>query len=82
MPFPNPATQFRPGVSGNPAGRPRDRLSPLLRQAMGRVEDDGESIAARVAAVLVREALAGNYRAMAIILDRVDGRLPRAPRSR
>jgi len=49
---------------------------------MERVGDDGESIAAKVAEVLVREALAGNYRAMAIILDRVDGRLPRAPRSR
>ena len=76
MPFPNPATQFRPGVSGNPAGRPRDTLTPLLRQELCRVGDDGRTIAERLAQVLIREALGGNFKAMKTILDRTEGRPP------
>ena len=76
MPFPNPATQFRPGVSGNPAGRPRDTLTPLLREALGRVGDDGRTVAEQLAEVLVRSALGGNFKAMKTIFDRTEGRPP------
>jgi Family of unknown function (DUF5681) len=74
MPFPNPATQFRPGVSDNPNGRPRDALTPLLREALGRVGDDGRTLAEQLAEVLIREALGGSFKAMKTILERTEGR--------
>ena len=42
MPFPNRDTQFQPGQSGNPAGRPKSpTMTERLRAALEDVGDDG-----------------------------------------
>jgi len=74
MPFPSIEHQYRPGVSGNPNGRPRDTVTPLLREALARAGDDGKTAAEHVAEVLLREALGGNLKALGMVLDRTEGR--------
>lgn len=72
----NPATQFQPGRSGNPSGRPRDTITPHLREIAQETDKDGRSYGRRVAETLYAEALAGNVQAAREILQRLDG-LPR-----
>jgi hypothetical protein len=74
MPFPNRATQFKPGQSGNPDGRPVDPITPLLRQALDRTEADGRTVAEIVVEALIGEAIGGNLKALQIILDRTEGK--------
>lgn len=66
-------TRFRKGQSGNPGGRPRDILSPLLRDLV--VADDGR-IAKAPVHTLVRLACAGNTTALRELISRVDGVQP------
>lgn len=67
---------FKPGQSGNPAGRPRvpDCLTDCLRAVADEPARAGQTKAQALAAVLWRKALAGDLRAAAIIYDRCDGR--------
>ena len=75
--------QFKPGVSGNPGGRPRGRPSiaaALCRLAEAEAEPDfsappGETWGERIARVLIERAARGDARAIAIVLDRVDGKV-------
>lgn len=70
---------WKPGQSGNPAGRPRDTITPHLReiareQAPGK---DGRTYGRMVAEMLFAEALAGgknSVQATKEILDRLEGR--------
>lgn len=67
---------FKPGQSGNPAGRPRDAITPHLRelaqeQAPGK---DKRTYGRMVAEMLYAEALGGNVQAAKEILDRLDGK--------
>jgi hypothetical protein len=72
---PSEDTQFKPGVSGNPAGRPRlDPITTALRQALESTESDGRTKADRLAAVLLDMALAGDPRAIREVLDRTEGK--------
>ncbi|MFO0828427.1 MAG: DUF5681 domain-containing protein [Phycisphaerales bacterium] len=68
--------RFTPGTSGNPGGRPRGRVSftESLRRALEADADDGRPIADRLAETLVRAALTGDLRAIALIADRTEGR--------
>lgn len=74
---------WRPGQSGNPAGRPRasNCLTDCLRELAGQPSKGGQTNAQRLAAVLWRKALAGDLRACALILDRLDGRPAQAVRT-
>lgn len=67
---------WRPGQSGNPAGRPPgpDCLTDCLRELAGQPSTGGQTHAQRLAVVLWRKAEAGDLRACALILDRLDGR--------
>lgn len=67
---------FKPGQSGNPAGRPRkpDCLTDALRELAGQPGPGGLTHAQRLAAVLWRKAEAGDVRAAALIGDRLEGR--------
>jgi hypothetical protein len=79
MPFPNPDTQFKPGKSGNPKGRP---VSPLtaLRGRLGTIGDDGRPVDELFVETLVTIALAGDFRAIKMVLDIVDGKVRKPPR--
>ena len=72
------ATQFKPGQSGNPSGRPKrvTSLKSELLDELGEViritEGDSElelSKARAIARSLVRAALDGNMRAMALLVS-------------
>lgn len=80
MPFPNPDTQFKPGNRASP-GRPKgrsvtDRLRELLDAAElgGKPLPDGKQVADLLAEVLIKNALKGDHRFVATVLDRAEGR--------
>ena len=65
---------FKPGVSGNPSGRPSTRrLTAKLREALDK--NDGEMVKALVN-VACQRALKGDFRYFKEIIDRVEGKVP------
>ncbi len=63
---------FRPGRSGNPAGRPKGQsLTALLRAEL---EKDGHAQA--LAEMIVAKALSGDIHFCKLILDRTEGKVP------
>ncbi|HLK13815.1 MAG TPA: DUF5681 domain-containing protein [Fimbriimonadaceae bacterium] len=70
---PPAAHRFKPGQSGNPRGRPRALLGPLMRELL--LADDGR-VAKAVVKAWLRQACNGNRTALREILERVDGELP------
>ena len=84
MPFPNPDTKFKPGPEwrGNPGGRPRGRsVTARLRDLLDAVDiggkplPDGKQVADLLAEVLIKNALKGDHRFVATVLDRTEGRV-------
>jgi len=75
---------WKPGASGNPAGRPRRgaALAEALRRRLGAevTLTDGRraTVAAAVAARLVALALAGDVSALRLLFERAEGRVPLA----
>ncbi len=67
---------FQPGHSGNPQGRPRDTITPHLRELVQRLHPDageityGELIALR----LIEQAVAGEIAAIREVIDRLEGK--------
>lgn len=75
------ATQFKPGQSGNPAGRPKKLHSPdawLETEALKQhgILTDGTPItkAQFLAKTLMEKATDGNIKAIEIVLNRIDGK--------
>ena len=69
--------KFQPGTRGGP-GRPKGSTGPSLKAALVRAienspEKDGKTILDGLATVWLRQALAGDVRFLAMILDRLDG---------
>ena len=69
---------FTSGVSGNPKGRPKnnkitDQLHKLLDEGL-----NGMDVAEALARIAISKALAGDYRFLAMILDRTEGKVPDA----
>ena len=61
--------QFQPGQSGNPAGRPRSAsIAAEIRRQMD------EATTATLVRSIIKRALAGDMKAVQILLERVDGR--------
>jgi len=65
---------FKPGQSGNPGGRPKDKaFRDALSIAVNRADGDATRLA-KIAEVLVRKALEGDMAAIREIADRLDGK--------
>lgn len=63
---------FRPGRSGNPAGRPKGQsLTGLLREQLDR-DDNAQALVETI----VRKAIEGDYQFCKLILDRTEGKVP------
>lgn len=74
MPFPNEATQFKKGRSGNPKGRPKipdinDALAEILND-----EKEGVNALKAVLMALRARAIKGDVRAIEVLLDRTYGK--------
>jgi len=72
------ATQFKPGQSGNPGGRPKmAHLSHACRELLAALvpnDPEGRTYAQAIAETLAQKALAGDIRAAQEIADRAEGR--------
>lgn len=73
---------FRPGVSGNPGGRPKGRsITARLREALesnqlaGKPLRDGKIVLDLVVEAILAEAAAGNTRMVKELLDRIEGKV-------
>lgn len=82
MAFPNPDTQFKPGNNANPGGRPKGRsVTARLRDLLDAVDIggkpllDGKQVADLLAEVIIKNALKGDHRFVATVLDRTEGRV-------
>lgn len=69
---------FEPGVSGNPAGRPKAEktFAAMLRIAIKEAQDEGRDKLRAVADALVKKAVEGDVPAIREIADRLDGKVP------
>ena len=84
--FPNKDTQFEPGQSGNPAGRPKGvinittRIKQILEMEL-QIKDPvsnelcKKTVSEIIGLKLAKEAMTGNIKAIKIILDRVEGKV-------
>jgi len=61
---------FKPGVSGNPAGRPKDTITPIIK-AIG-AENDGAKAQA-LGETLYQMAIDGDVQAIKLIWTKLDG---------
>ncbi len=70
------ATRFKPGVSGNPGGRPKTRILAEMLSAIGNeIEPKSGKVFFQVAAeALVRKVFRGDIGAFKEFADRIDGR--------
>lgn len=82
MGFPNEATQFKPGQSGNPAGKPKGRsVTARLRDLLdsmelgGKAIPNGKQVADLLAEVIIKNALKGDHKFVATVLDRTEGKV-------
>ena len=73
--FPNPETQFKPGQSGNPGGRPKGRsIMARFRDLLDQVEiggkpiKGGKQVADLIAETILRKTLEGDHRFVEIAL--------------
>ena len=71
----SPATEFKPGQSGNPNGRPKKLpgLDKLLADVLGG-EDDENSEAYAIIRKLVAKAKGGDVNAAKVLLERAYGK--------
>jgi uncharacterized protein DUF5681 len=67
---------FKPGQSGNPAGRPRDTITPHLRDLV-RMKHPGKdevTYGELVARALLTRAIVGDVQAIKEVFDRLEGK--------
>ena len=63
------------GQTGNPNGRPKGcTMQARLRDAIERATRDGKDFGDAIAAVLIKLALAGDVKAIALVYERLDGK--------
>lgn len=67
--------RWQPGQSGNTAGR-RDALTDALRRRLNDQHDQERTKREAIVDALIEEACAGSVRAAALIIERLEGKLP------
>lgn len=71
---------FKPGISGNPKGKPpaEKTFANMLRLAINEASAEGGNRLRAVADALVTKAIEGDVPAIREIADRLDGKVPQA----
>jgi len=80
-PNPSPATRFKPGESANPGGRPKwAKISEAMRRFgdAGSVPNNPKTVAEQLAAAAIRRARTKSDRALELVMDRTEGKVPQA----
>jgi hypothetical protein len=74
---PKEDTQFKPGQSGNPAGKPvgAGGLTRVLKRLL---KDNNGEITEKMAMQAIEHAMQGDFRYFKEIIDRTDGKVPDA----
>ena len=67
------ATQFKPGQTGNPNGRPR--LKPLTDEFKRRLEEENGNLSKELIGLAIDKALAGDFRFWQELMNRSDGKV-------
>ncbi|MCE7073681.1 DUF5681 domain-containing protein [Dyadobacter sp. CY327] len=77
MTFPNPDTQFQPGESGNPKGKPKGTLnrSTIVRRWLEAKGQEGETVADDLVLAAIREAMDGSAPHLKELLDSAFGKI-------
>lgn len=67
---------FKPGQSGNPKGRPRDTITPHLRELVRMLHPGKDEVTygEMVAQALLARAIAGDVQAIREVFDRLEGK--------
>jgi hypothetical protein len=66
---------WKPGQSGNPAGRPKSKtISEEMRELLAETDLDGQTVGRVVAAMIVGSAKKGSLEAARELLDRTEGK--------
>lgn len=82
--MPKEDTQFQPGQSGNPSGRPKNSLSlrTLLRQKLSELAEGDRkerTYAQSLIDATIRDALKGDASARKLVWEYIDGKAPADP---
>lgn len=77
MPFPHEDQKFKPGQSGNPAGKPKGSLnrSTIVRRWLEARGTEGETVADDLILAAIREAMDGSAPHLKELLDSAYGKL-------
>ena len=70
------ATRFQPGQSGNPGGRPKDTLTPLLRELLNTDNEAEKRVIVKALLSAAKVMGRGQVSALKEIFDRIDGKVP------
>jgi Family of unknown function (DUF5681) len=71
---PPKGTQFKPGHTGNPKGRPKGSSLQRLLKDLLEFEAGGKSSGELIVEQLIKKACRGNLKAIEIVLDRIEGK--------
>lgn len=78
---PAPGHRWKPGQSGNPSGRPKGSGTPIAKlrkilereaEIKGKKPGHGITVADQVAELIVRQALAGDFRFVQFLMDKLE----------
>jgi len=72
----HPPTEFQPGQSGNPAGRPPNEgsITYWLKKLLAEPNGGGLPVAKAVAQKVIAQAKKGDLKAISEVLDRTEGK--------
>ena len=72
-----PRSAFKPGVSGNPGGRPRSELNKVLANYLLKKSENGKTYTELLVVRLIEIAVGrGDMDAIEFIWDRLEGKVP------